>query len=120
MGTCYYFFRPDNETLFDMDKAYGLSELLGTDSDQVKLEDVETAILLWFGDWPERADGEVEQQAKALAAAILEFADGQPIFFISEHAAQIDALYDKYGSAFYGEQSRVTHDRYKPGYKVQR
>jgi hypothetical protein len=110
MGTCYYFFRPDNETLFDMDKAYGLSELLGTDSDQVKLEDVETAILLWFGDWPERADGEVEQQAKALAAAILEFADGQPI----------DALYDKYGSAFYGEQSRVTHDRYKPGYKVQR
>ena len=28
MGTCYYFARPDNGTLFDMDKAYGLGELL--------------------------------------------------------------------------------------------
>jgi hypothetical protein len=108
MGTCYYFWRPDNETLFDMDKASGLRDLLS--KEPVKLDDLETAIGLWYADWPSRG---MNADAPDLANAIKEFADGHPIFFVSEHDAVIDALYDKYGSAFY----RVTYDRFREGFK---
>jgi hypothetical protein len=89
VGICYYFARPDNKTLFDMDKSYGLGEILcpsdyyleGTEP--VSLGDIETAIILWYGDRFEEVRGTGEEQA--LTSAILAFADGHPIYYINEH-----------------------------------
>jgi YHS domain-containing protein len=84
MGTTYYFARPDNKTLFCMDKAYGLADLLGIHATLSQgAKDVEVALRMWF-------EPEDVAHADAIAAAVKAFADGQPIYFISEHHEWID------------------------------
>lgn len=112
MGTCYYFYRRDNETLFDMDKAYGLIEWLELDKEgDVLTGDLEASLAGWlverYGSRPEEIPDEVKL-AKALAAAVRKFQDGKPIRFVSEYAPEIDELYDKFPSAL----DRITHDRF--------
>jgi hypothetical protein len=89
MGTTYYFARPDNKTLFCMDKAYGFGELLYghkfyKSADSVTADDVEAALLLWFE--PDEA-----RHAEAVADAVRTFAEGKPLHFISEDHAWIDS-----------------------------
>jgi len=90
VGTTFYLARPDNKTLFDMDKAYGLWDLIGADRSQpVNLDDFEAALLLWLD--------EDESYARAVAKAIRMFADGQSVYFISEHSPWFDDMYDRDG-----------------------
>jgi hypothetical protein len=91
MGTTFYFARPDNKTLFDMDKAFGLWELLRTDRAQqpTNLDDFEAALSLWLKD--------NEPYARAVSAAVRKFADGNPVHFISEHHPWFDDMYDNDG-----------------------
>lgn len=83
MGTSYYFARPDNRTLFDMEKAYGLREILRvTSREPVVQDDLLAALLLWY-------EGE-SAEAERVHDRIVEFAQGQPIYFVSEHDEAID------------------------------
>ena len=112
MGTCYYFYRRDNETLFDFDKAYGLIEWLEVDKDgDVLTGDLEASLAGWLAErakYGEQDVSEAVRTAKELAAAVRKFQDGKPIRFVSEYAPEIDALYDKFPSM----PDRVTHDRF--------
>ena len=122
MGTCYYFYRRDNETLFDMDKAYGLIEWLELDKDgDVLTGDLEASLAGWLAErakYGEQDVSEAVRTAKELAAAVRKFQDGKPIRFVSEYAPEIDALYDKFPSM----PDRVTHDRFsdEPDYVYKR
>lgn len=92
MGTCYYLARPDNRTLFDMDKAYGLRELIGCDSSTpVDLDLFELALGDWFGEWPAVDEQTALTKAADVASWARKFADGHPVFFVSEHHAWIDS-----------------------------
>lgn len=122
MGTCYYFYRRDNETLFDFDKAYGLIERLEVDKDgDVLTGDLEASLAGWLAErakYGEQDVSEAVRTAKELAAAVRKFQDGKPIRFVSEYAPEIDALYDKFPSM----PDRVTHDRFsdEPDYVYKR
>lgn len=84
MGTDYYFARPDNRTLFHMGKAYGLRELIGLGiSERVDFRVLYLGLVEWF-------DGEHQEHVTRLMAAIQAFADGQPIYFVTEHHPWLD------------------------------
>ena len=112
MGTCYYFYRRDNETLFDFDKAYGLIEWLEVDKDgDVLTGELEVSLVGWLAERAPHWGWDVTEQvrtAKELAAAVRKFQDGKPIRFVSEYSAELDALYDKFPSML----DRITHDRF--------
>jgi hypothetical protein len=112
MGTCYYFYRTDNETLFDMDKAYGLTQLIGTGSDPAKLEDIDAAIDAWYEQLYRGDGGDIAMnKADDLKKAVREFAGHQThLYFISEHHQIIDALYDNGRDV----NKLTTHDRFLP------
>jgi hypothetical protein len=91
MGTTYYLARPDNRTLFDMDKAYGLSKLIdcGT-THAVDLGALEAALLNWFSEWPSEDENHAKEVARRVAVWVADFAEGQHVYFISEHHEWID------------------------------
>lgn len=131
MGTCYYFVRPDTGTLFDFDKAYGLTtwlETAGAIDDKglvVKWGLIDEALEAWLVEG-RREDEEFDKvathkKAVELADAVREFAGYgpphctfQPVYFVSEHAVVIDDIIDKHGSRV----DRITYDRFAPGYKL--
>lgn len=82
MGTCYYLCRPDNKTVFDMDKAYGFWDLLGREHRPLSQADFDAAMSLWITDNPE--------YVARVCAWVEQWADGHPFYFVSEHHEWID------------------------------
>lgn len=114
MGTCYYLQREGGE-LFDLDKAYGLSDYLragrhgehgpscdlGTDLDTLIL------VLAEHQPYPCGPDG-VER--RAFAQRLLDFAQGQSVRLFSEH--DVPESDDEHGRA--GYLDRVVAERFPP------
>jgi hypothetical protein len=101
MGTTYYLARPDNHTLFDMDRAFGLELLMPTsETERVDFRVLYLALHEWYGG----------DDVTPLMRDIQEFAQGRPVYFISEHHKQLDVDVDDW---YEGNRLRVVGRRHK-------
>lgn len=98
MGDTWYIARPDNGTLFDFDREFSFdiatgrwvafSDYLTTGRrDPIVLGEIYPALVRWFGE-------DDRDHAQAVAEAVSAFAEGMPVYFISEHDEQLEG--DKY------------------------
>jgi hypothetical protein len=99
MGLEFYLARPDNHTLFHMGTAYYLNEIIGGSSDTTPVDF--RVLYLGLSEW---YDGDQPEMVAAIMAAIQEFAQSQPIYFISEHYPWLDTDEDDY---YDGDKLRV-------------
>jgi hypothetical protein len=92
MGTCYFFFREDTKTGYDLGKVYGWSEFFGDDPWILKVEDVQELagqLDKCLAREGYRARYPLEWVSTVMTAAAV-WSDGQPVRLVSEYHALIE------------------------------
>lgn len=106
MGTCYYLFRPDNRTGYELGKAYGWGGAFGDAEEYgrgvpmtLRPEDTQTFAELLEIDllshhwW--RPEDVIPGYLSFVAADIAAWSEGQPFLFCSEDAGCIEDAWDR-------------------------
>lgn len=96
MGTCYYFWRDDNQTAFELGKAGELHALFEPTRPVILMPDyAETFAELWAMEWARRYPGGLDAACtdslfRRVAADVIAWSEGQPIEYVDEHDGRIE------------------------------
>ncbi len=94
MGTCYYFWRDDNQTAFELGKSYELHRLFDPNRPVILMPDyADTFGDLWALEYAGYRDLSPEDMAarfRTLAAKIIAWSEGQSIELIDENDRRIE------------------------------
>jgi hypothetical protein len=84
MSITYYLARPDNRTLFDMEGAFWLSQLMPTsEKERVDFRVLYLALNEWHAD-------DAKHLVAPLMSRIQSFAGSRPVYFVSENSRWIE------------------------------
>lgn len=132
MGTCYYLWREDNRTAYDLGKAYGWGRVFGGDStsgrDQPMTLTADDAIdcaarlcdALMLAGYAEPIEVEnYRSYYEAVCADIARWSDGKPFVFVSEHDGRIEdrsmQAYDEWIDAGHPREHEHSDDAWITG-----
>lgn len=132
MGVCYYLWREDNRTAYELGKSYGWDEPLGQgytgtgEPMTLKPEDAPTlaellaAHLLEEGWWKAEDIKAADQNSPTgsyfgdVCADIARWSEGQPFVYVSENDGRIeDASMEAYDSKLGHERAWITGSRFR-------
>lgn len=91
MGTCYYFWRDDNQTAFELGKSWELRALFEPHRPVILMPDyADTFGDLWALEHTRYHDLFDESWFREEAAEIIRWSEGQPIEFVGEQDGRIE------------------------------